>query len=91
MPQWVRVQAKGVGKWTQSAAAPLPEGAEIIDEPATDGAGHPLVGEPDPPTDEAALPHVTFAAYDADAVAANLKAQEKAAAKKTTTSTTKGA
>jgi hypothetical protein len=50
MPQWVRVHAKGVGKWTAPSTAPLGEGAEVIDEPATDDGGNPLPDEPDPPT-----------------------------------------
>lgn len=47
MGKWVRVSLPGVGKWTQSATAPLPKGAQVVDEPAEDGAHRPLPDEPD--------------------------------------------
>lgn len=50
MPKFVRVSMPGVGEWSQSATAPLPDGAKVIDKPATDGSGGPLPDEPDPPT-----------------------------------------
>lgn len=49
MTQWVRVHLPGVGKWTQNAEVALQEGAKVIDEPAVDASGHPLVDEPDEP------------------------------------------
>lgn len=61
MPSWVRVSMPGVGKWTQSATAPVPEGAKVLDEPATDGSGTPLTDESDPPTVRAEI--VTGAAW----------------------------
>jgi hypothetical protein len=48
--KWVRVSMPGVGKWTQAATAPLPEGAKIVNEDAADGSGGPLPDEPYPPT-----------------------------------------
>lgn len=53
--KWVRVSMPGVGKWSQAATAPLPDGAKVINEPAADGSGGPLADEPDPPTDYAAI------------------------------------
>jgi hypothetical protein len=53
--KWVRVSMPGVGKWSQAATAPLPEGAKIVNEDAADGSGGPLPDEPDPPTDFSAI------------------------------------
>jgi hypothetical protein len=53
--KWVRVSLAGVGKWSQAATAPLPEGAKIVHEDAADGSGGPLPDEPDPPTDFTAI------------------------------------
>lgn len=48
--KWVRVSMPGVGKWSQAATAPLPDGAKLINEDAADGSGRQLPDEPDPPT-----------------------------------------
>lgn len=45
--KWVRVSLAGVGEWTQSATAPLPDGAKKLDKPAADASGRPLSDEPD--------------------------------------------